>query len=267
MNFWHLMVWERDIKLHLDMADCLGGATKRSCSFLNHSLFFSPSWPVWIVPTKPRFHFCGSDLLLMKANSSAPADQNHRFLIQIWIGPQIVFKGLKLSSETTKTRPLLSALISALSSEFSQQLFKLWTLWVFQLKVLMSFSSHPPSMVRSIIVMSYNLGTNFYLRDSFLLWKKNTMTKANWGGKSLFQLIALRSHPTIQVRAGVCKEELRQMSWRNTIYTYWLDPMTWSACCPKRHCPQCVGFPISIINQENAPTGLPTGHLTEAFYV
>lgn len=221
-------------------------------------------------PSKAKISFLWFwSLLLMKADSSAPADQNHRFLIHIWSGPQIVFKGLKLSPEAAQTMPLLSALISALSSEFPQQLFKLWTLWVFQLKVLMSFSSHPPNMVRPIIVMSYNLGTNFYLRGSFLLWKKKKQ-KTPWPKQIEEERVYFSLYLSGHTTPFKSEQEFAGKNWGRshggtlfilTGLILWLD----QPAAQRWHCPQCVGFPISIINQENAPTGLPTGHLIETF--
>ena len=64
------------------------------CWPLNQSRFFSSSWPLSVVPAKPKFYSSGSGLWLITADFSVPGDQTPQiFEFKISNGPDRAFKG------------------------------------------------------------------------------------------------------------------------------------------------------------------------------
>lgn len=83
------------------------------------------------VPAKPRFFFSSSTILLITADSSSPANQNHKFLTQSSIMTlTLKIKGLSifLLNFTGQTSTVFTALNIYIFQEPTEQLTKLWTL-------------------------------------------------------------------------------------------------------------------------------------------
>jgi hypothetical protein len=64
-------------------------------SLLNHSLFFSPTWPVLIVPAQQRFNFSGSDICQSQLILQPQKTRSQVFNSKCWMAP-IVFENFLL---------------------------------------------------------------------------------------------------------------------------------------------------------------------------
>lgn len=93
------------------------------------------------------FCFSSSGILLITADSSAPANQNYRiFTIKTGMALKRVFN---FPSEISQTKPPSSAVFSILSSKLLHNIRQRFSNgWIFKPKVPKSFHSPPQNMVR-----------------------------------------------------------------------------------------------------------------------
>lgn len=129
---------------------------------LSESQFSLHPWPTSIdCPRKQRFRCSGSGLLLITVDSSAPADQNHRFFlsqINPMNFPSIVFE--RLSAFLLKCHRLGLLQFSACLYSKTPQNNPLS--WLFQPQIPNAATIFPQNnMVRSIPILSQILYNNF----------------------------------------------------------------------------------------------------------
>lgn len=99
-------------------------------SALNHHPFLISSSSASIVPVRQGFYFSG--LLLLKADSSVPAEENHRILIQNRKGHREESSGaLKVPPETSHARSCASLPTFSCSKPSKKSFLCLNTRWFF----------------------------------------------------------------------------------------------------------------------------------------